>query len=247
MNKITKATKLQQIYYLSKQQLSIEFQSRDRLMSPLLFSITILLLFTFSFGEFDKSLLNQFFTAEVFLAIFLSLQLILMRSFDSDQEDGALDLIRTYPIWPASLFLAKLITVSILCIMIAIPTILLGCLLLAVPNPMSFFTPILGIVLLLIIGLVPLGLLLAAIVIHAQARQIIYPLLYYPLCTPALLAGVQSSLLYLENGKFTDSLWNWLGLLLAFDIIYLTLGVLLFIELFSTQNIEIDKPREFRK
>jgi hypothetical protein len=65
----------------------------------------------------------------------------------------------------------------------------------------------------------------------------IYPLIYFPLTTPVLLAAMQASLLALDPETVSMSaLWagparSWAGLLLAFDVIYLTLGVLLYGEL----------------
>ena len=67
--------------------------------------------------------------------------------------------------------------------------------------------------------------------LKANARQILYPLLYFPLTAPVLLGAVQSSRLCLDGGRAAADIKAWLGLLLGFDCIYVTLGILLFTEL----------------
>ena len=61
----------------------------------------------------------------------------------------------------------------------------------------------------------------------------LFPLLYFPLAIPVLLASVQATLIFLGGGEQGAS--QWLGLLAGFDIIYFTLGLLLFGELLGSR------------
>ena len=99
------------------------------------------------------------------------------------------------------------------------------------PSQPLFSWVVVGVAAMALAGLAALGVLLSAMTLKANARQILYPLLYFPLATPVLLAAVQSSQLYLSSGQITADVRAWLGLLLGFDVIYITLGALLFTEL----------------
>jgi heme exporter protein B len=68
--------------------------------------------------------------------------------------------------------------------------------------------------------------------LRSNARQILYPLLYFPLTTPVLLAAVESSkALLIEQHSLGHLMSSWLGLLVISGIMYFTLSLLLFGEL----------------
>lgn len=76
-------------------------------------------------------------------------------------------------------------------------------------------------------GFVALGVVLSAVTMHARGREIILPLLLLPLSLPVLVGGVRVLALALEGGSQAQS-FIWMGRLAAFDIIFLTLGSVLF-------------------
>jgi heme exporter protein B len=112
-----------------------------------------------------------------------------------------------------------------------LPTMFFGSFLNHSASTPVFSWAVIGIALLALAGLASLGVLLSAMTLKANSRQILYPLLYFPLTTPVLLAAIQSSILILQKGAFPDTARPWVGLLLGFDAIYLTLGILLYPEL----------------
>ena len=76
-------------------------------------------------------------------------------------------------------------------------------------------------------GFVSLGVILSAVTIHARSRELILPLLLFPLCLPVLVAGVRCTTLALSGGGFEEA-GMWLGRLVAFDVIFISLGTILF-------------------
>lgn len=213
------------------QGLRAELADKERLVSPVLFSITMLLLFSFALGELDASLKARVYLAQTFLTAFFALQLTFSRLFEPDRQDRVFDLMRSYPVSHTAWFLAKYTLVVLLGLMVLAPTLLFGAFLHQTDKAPVFSWTVCGIALLALLGLAALGILLSAMTLKANSRQILYPLLYFPLTTPVLLAAVQASLLVLESAKDADALKAWLGLLAGFDVIYFTLGVLLFTEL----------------
>jgi len=211
--------------------LKVELADKERIISPILFSLTILMLFNFALGETDPRLRHQIFTAETFLTGFLALQICFMRIFEPDQEDNIFTLMRTYPINSSAWFIGKYILVLILSSIIMVSTTLMSSLLHFDANGPLLSWVFYGIVLLTLLGLGAIGVLLSVITLKARSRQILFPILYFPLTTPVLLAAVNASLLYLEHGEITEAIEGWVGLLALFDVIYITLGLLLFSEI----------------
>ena len=208
-----------------------ELSDLERLISPLLFALTILILFTFAVGEIEPDMRIKLFVAEIFLTTFLALQISFSRVFEPARTDRVFDLLRTYPVSYNAWFLAKYVLVVLLGLSVAIPTIFIATLMAGKVLTGISIWGLIPVTILAVAGLSALGVLLAAITLKAQSRQILYPLLYFPLTAPVLLSAIQLSLTYLEKGSFTSETQSWFLLLAAFDVIYVTLGVLLFSEL----------------
>jgi len=221
----------QQYRALVSQGVRAELADLERLVSPVLFAITLLLLFAFAMGDVDDSLRIRVYLAETMLTALFALQVSFARLFEPDRQDRVFDLLRTYPVSHTALFLAKYSLILILGTATMIPTLVFGAFLNQTANQHLFSWSVVGISLLALAGLGALGVLLSAMTLKANARQILYPLLYFPLTAPVLLAAVQSSRLCLDGGRAASDIKAWLGLLLGFDCIYVTLGILLFTEL----------------
>ena len=213
------------------QGLRAELADKERMISPILFAITILLLFSFALGEVEERLRAQVFTAETYLTGFFALQLSFSRLFEPERDDRVFDLMRSYPISHAAWFLAKYTLVIILGLATLLPTMVFGAFLLQGSGPALLSWPLVGVAALAVAGLAALGVLLSVMTLKAHARQLLYPLLYFPLTTPVLLAAVQTSLIYLEEGQMTEAAQSWMGLLTLFNVIYFTLALLLYSEL----------------
>jgi heme exporter protein B len=75
------------------------------------------------------------------------------------------------------------------------------------------------------IGLAAIGSLFGVLAESPRAREAIFPLLVLPLATPVLVAGVKATALATSNLAGAGS---WLGLLLAFDVVFVATGTLVF-------------------
>lgn len=214
-----------------RQGVRAELADKERIVSPILFAMTVLLLFSFAMGKVEPGLRLKWYTAETFLTAFFALQLGFSRIFEPDREDKVFDLLRSYPLSHGAWFLAKYTLVFLLGAIILVPTMLFGALLLHDPNTPLLSLPLFAVAILALAGLASLGVLLSAMTLKAEAKQLLYPILYFPLTTPVLLAAVQSTLALDEGSAFAGTSGAWLGLLACFDIIYFTLGFLLFPEL----------------
>lgn len=218
------------------QSLKVEWSNSERWLSPLLFAITMLVLFSFAIGNIEPEFAVKIFVAETFLTALFALQISFSRILDPDTQDRVFDLLRTYPIQPAAWFIAKYLLVLVMGALIVFPTMLLATFFLGSTGVDVLQAPVFLVAFAAISCLASVGVLLSTMTMRSGSKQILYPLLYFPLTTPVLLSAVEASTAVItSNRSFSELLESWLGLLLIFGIIYFTLGVLLYGELVKAE------------
>ena len=88
--------------------------------------------------------------------------------------------------------------------------------------PQIFLVTFLGTV-----GFCALGTLMAALTLRARARELLLPLVLFPLMIPVVLATIRCMEEVLRAGEL-DNQAGWMRLLVGFDVVFLTAGVLVF-------------------
>jgi heme exporter protein B len=88
--------------------------------------------------------------------------------------------------------------------------------------PQIFLVTLLG-----TIGFCALGTLMSAVTLRARARELLLPLVLFPLMIPVILATIRCLEEVLRAGQLVEEI-AWLRLLLGFDVIFLTAGVMIF-------------------
>jgi len=152
--------------------------------------------------------------------------LALGESFRVEQENAALDGLRLAPADARALFLAKSLANAVL-------LLLLGAVILPVLAALAGVTLVEGpadIAAVLVLGALAIagpGTLYAAIASQARARDVLLPLLLFPLLIPALVAAAKATTLVFEGDPMLQ-FQSWLGLLAGFDLVYWSLGFVLF-------------------
>ncbi len=225
-----------QFQSLLQHSLMVEKANPERWLSPLLFAITVLLLFAFAFGQVEPQFIPQLLTAATYLTVFFSLQIAFSRILEPDTQDRVFEQLRSYPLSPIAWFLSKYVLVFLLGTSILLPTLIFANLFLNEGGPSLLSVPIFVIAWVALFGLCALGVLLSTMMLRSQAKQILYPLLYFPLTAPVLIAAVEGSRAHMVSGASLQNLMsNWLGLLVISGIIYFTLSLLLFGELIKPE------------
>lgn len=205
--------------------LLIEWRTRARLNALVFFALSTLLLFSFALGP-DTKLLERNAGGYLWLAILFASTLSLGESFRVEYENACMDGLRLAPADARAIFLSKAVGNTLL-------LVLLGSLLIPVMVALYGVKVVLGVGELmgtLVLGCMALaapGCVYAAIANNARARDVLLPLLLFPLIVPALLAATKAMALVLQ-GDPMDQLGSWFGLLGGFNLIYWGLGFLLF-------------------
>ena len=148
------------------------------------------------------------------------------RTFLLERESQCLDGLLTSPVEPAAIYCAKalgtLITLTILqAIVIPLTGLFTGVSILEHPVALA------GVCLLGNIGFSAVVTLFAAISVRIPAREMMLPLLVFPLLVPLLIAAVKASAILLSARPAADAS-AWIQVLVAFDVLFVTAGWLLF-------------------
>jgi len=205
--------------------LLIEWRTRARLNALIFFALATLLLFSFALGP-DTKLLERNAGGYLWLAILFASTLALGESFRIEQENACLDGLRLAPADARAIFLSKAVGNTLL-------LVVLGGVL--IPAMVALYGvkvvlgagPLLGTLVLGCMALAAPGTVYAAISSNARARDVLLPLLLFPLIVPALLASAKAMMLVLQ-GDPMNQLNSWFGLLTGFNLIYWGLGFALF-------------------
>lgn len=205
--------------------LLIEWRARTRGLSLAFFAFVVLLLFSFAVGP-DTAALSKQASAYLWMAVLLSSTLLLSASLQIEVEAGALERLLLTPVAPASLFYGKALANTIQLVLIAALALGVSLVLFDAPRPQAPLV-LAGAVVLGSAGLSAPGTLYSALTARAPSRQLLLPLLLFPLVVPVLLAAVKASSLALLGDPMGQS-GSWLTLLACFNAIYWSLTGVLF-------------------
>lgn len=212
-------------WVLLRKDLLIEWRTRGRLNALLVFAVSTLLLFSFAVGP-DTQQLARNAGGYLWLALLFSSTLSLGESFRVEAENLCLDGVRLVPADARAIFLSKAVGNALL---------LWGLSLLVLPLMVALYSVQVrmglgSLALVLALGCMSLsapGTVYSAIANHARARDVLLPLLLFPLVIPALMAATKATALVLQ-GDPMNQLNSWLGLLAGFNLMYWGLGFVLF-------------------
>jgi len=204
--------------------LRIEARSRVALAQVAPFGIVALALFAFALGP-DRAVMAKGAPGLFWVAVLFCTVLAVQRSVSVESADGARDGLRLSGIDPAGLFLGKAAAVGaqllvLEAILVAGVVVLYGA---RIEVPwMVVVSCALGTV-----GLAVTGTLYGALSAGVRVRETLLPLLLLPIAAPVLLAGTRIWQAAMVGGTPADGT-QWLRLLVAFDAVYLAVGVILF-------------------
>jgi len=203
--------------------LRAEFRSRELFSAMLVFSLLIILIFNFAL-ELDVKT-RQSVTAGVLWSTFaFAGTLGLNRSMAIEKDRGCLDGLLLAPVDRSAIYFGKVI--SNLVFMLIVEVIVLP--VYSVLYNVNLFQPGLLLVILLgSIGYVAVGTLLSAMSVQTRTRDILLPILLFPVVIPVLLAAVKASNGFLTGAELADILLP-INLLIAYDIIFIAVAFMVF-------------------
>lgn len=204
-----------------------ELRSKQTWTGMGLFAIIVLVIFNFAF---DLRVDNKAAVAPgaLWVAFVFASILGLGRTIAAEREKGSLDRLLLCPVDRKAIYLAKLLG-NMLFIgvveLIALPIFAVLFNLPMLTGAINQAPTLLLIVLLGTLGIAAIGTLFSAMAAATQARELLLPILIFPLIVPVVIGAVRAT------SDLIAPIANeppWLGLIAAFDIIFLSISMLTF-------------------
>ena len=216
---------LKQLKLLFVKDLRLEWRSWSRLTAQLGFALLCLLLFSFAVGP-QAILLRRLAPGFLWLGVLLASVLGLNESMRLELQEGAWSGLKLLGVDPRALFVAKALGNALsqgVCALLLVPL----CLALY-DAQLRLGVGHLAVVLLLGVGAIAApGTFYAAMAAQLKGRDVLLPLLLFPLLVPGLLASVRATAVVFAGDPMNE--WgSWVALLGAFNVLYWVLCTALF-------------------
>ena len=197
-----------------------ERRTKANFNAVLFLAVLTLILFGFAMGP-DTEALRDVAGGIIWLTILFSGVLAFNRSYEQELEGGSMDSLLLYPGQRRSIFIGKVIAnlafvLLVEAVLVPLATVLYDLPLWSVAGPLA------GILILGTIGFVTLGTFYAAMAARIRAREVMLPLLLFPMLIPLLVGAVEATTAMLAGDVMGDSR-VWVRLLLIFDTIFIVI------------------------
>lgn len=205
--------------------LTSERRSRAGLNAVTFLGVLVLMLFGFALGP-DTEAMREAAAGALWLAILFAGVLAFNRSYQLELDGGALEPLLLYPGSRWSIFAGKLLANLAFVVLVEMIVIPVALVLFHVDMHTGWVAQI-GVTLLGTVGFVTLGTLYSAMSSRSRSREVLLPLLLFPMMIPVLLGAVQASSALLAGNPMQDA-GAWIRMLVAFDVIFLAAGLAAF-------------------
>jgi heme exporter protein B len=212
---------LEQVVAILWKDIRYELRSKQTWLAMGLFALLVFVIFNFAF---DLRVENRAAVAPgaLWVAFVFASLLGLGRTIAAEREGGSLDRLLLCPVDRRAIYLAKLLGNLLFIGAVELVALPLFAALFAVP---LFSGALLPIVLLGTLGVATIGTLFSALAAATRARELLLPLLVFPLILPVVIGAVRATgALMLATSNEPP----WIGLLAAFDVIFLSVALLTF-------------------
>jgi heme exporter protein B len=213
------------IWTIAAKDLRSELRSKESINAAVSFALVMLLIFNFAFDPSSEE--THTLSGGLLWIIFaFAGTLVLNRSFARELPNDCLDALVSAPIPGYQLFLGKAIASFVLVMgveLISLPVF-------GIFYDIDVIKPFPRLILVMALGswaLTVIGTTFSALTVNVRLREIMLPMLIYPVLMPALIAAITMSGSILDGGSFTGNNLIWLKLLAGFGVIFTALAVAL--------------------
>ncbi|MFQ5651876.1 MAG: heme exporter protein CcmB [bacterium] len=202
-----------------------EFRTREMVLSMLVFSLMVTVIFNFSFAP-GSEFIQEAAPGILWMTIIFASLLGLNRTFVYEVDKGCLHGLMLAPVDRVVIYISKLV----------VNLIFITCVELIVLPLFSIFfrlsiLPVLGqlglIIFVSTLGFTVVGTLFSAISVNTKTREVMLPILHFPVAIPIIISAVQATSAILQ-GQQWSVIWGWAKIIIAFDVIFFVVACLTF-------------------
>jgi heme exporter protein B len=203
--------------------MAAELRSRELLSSMLVFALLVILIFNFAL-ELDTRTRATVTSGVLWVTFAFAGTLGLNRSMAMEKDRGCLDGLLLAPVDRSAIYFGK--AIGNLIFMLVVEMIVLP--VYSVLYNTNLFQPGLLLVILLgSIGYVAVGTLLSSMAVQTRTRDVLLPILLFPVAIPVLIASVKASSGFLQGIEITE-IQPWLSLLITYDVVFTAVAFMVF-------------------
>jgi heme exporter protein CcmB len=210
------------VWIVVRKDLAIEARSRELLNTTVFFALSCVIIFAVSFVR--EKPLGDAAAGILWVAIAFAGTLALGRTFERERYADTLRALLLAPSERPAIYVGKLI--GILSLLAATEIVLVPLVALLFQAGLFSHPLLMGALLIFgTIGFASVGTLFAAMLARARSRDVLLPILLYPVTIPVMIAGVKGTSALLDATPQLQMAGMWILLLVCFDVVFLTLSL----------------------
>jgi heme exporter protein CcmB len=211
------------VWLVLRKDLMVEVRSLEIAYTTLFFAVSCVLVFAFALVREGRAP-EDGAAGILWISIAFAGTLALGRAFERERQSETLRALLLAPAARPAIYVGKLL--GIVALLVACEIVLVPLVALLFQAPL-FARPVwLAIVLLAgTIGFAAVGTLFAAMLVRARTRDVLLPVLLYPITVPVIIAGVRATATLLQPDVDMAAIGFWLALLACFDVVFVTLAL----------------------
>ncbi len=203
--------------------LRIELRSKDVFTSMAVFAVLAVMIFNFAFELRvpDKTVVIP---GVLWVTITFSGVLGLGRAFISEKDRGSIAGLLLAPVDRSAIYFGKMLASLIFILVVEV---------FLLPLMVIFFNtnfiswPLILILFLGTLGFAAVGTIFSGLAVNTRTREILLPVLLFPVMLPVLMAGIRATIGFMEGDTLADMM-KWFNLILFFDLLYIVVAYLTF-------------------
>ena len=204
-------------YTLVRKDLLLEFRTKEIIIPMFTFGLAIILIFSLSFNA-SQEINHTFSPGLLWIIILFVSSLGLHRMFVLEKEFDAFTLNLAAPIDRGTIFISKVVSGTILLLIAEIMIIPPFVVFMNLSIPSNW--PIMMLILIIgDLGIMSIGAIISGLSMRAKLSEILFPILFFPLVSPHLIACVKATNYWFKGIPFIN--WqSWVYLIITFFIIF---------------------------
>ena len=209
---------------IAKKDLTAEFRTKQMLNSMLMFAFLIILIFSFSFSDLRGShdRITELAPGMLWITFMFAGMLGLSRSFALEQEENCIEGLKLCPVDRSAIYVGKMLSNLVLMLIMEAVTIPIFIVLFTYTIPNMFWLAL--VMLLGTIGFLAVGTLLSALTLNAQTREILLPVILFPVLFPLIMVLVPATASVLTCTSAIPEI----RLLCVYDIVFFLISLIAF-------------------
>jgi heme exporter protein B len=208
---------------ITRKDLISEFRAREIVVSVLMFTLLVIIIFNFAFGN-TQDVMNLTAPGMLWITFAFAGVLSLNRSFIVEKEEGCLEGLMVCPVSREVIYAGKMLGSLVFMIIIEIIALPIFAFLF---NLNVLTIQIITVTFLATVGFVSCGTLFSALAVKTKARELVLPILFLPIVVPVIIGAIKASAVALSGGSWSD-MSAWLLIIGAFDAIFLVVSFWIF-------------------